>query len=132
MVCFPEAITDVNTHEGNIVAGSLHPRNCAPAATHRNIRSSHSVLGSQVSGSNGPIGCTEDAIIEADSWVLRFFLLQGNGWCKGAMVLLQPSLIDEVRQDGSFHVADDSSVVPRNEGEDSLVPARLHNSRRLH
>jgi hypothetical protein len=131
MVCFPESITDVDIQEGSIVAGSLHPRDCAAARRHRNIRSSLAVLGSEVSGTRGPIGCTEDAIVDADSWALRFLLLQGIGSCKGAMVLLQPSLIDEVREDGSFHIIDDSQI-PRNEAERPSAPARLSTSRRLH
>lgn len=132
MVCFPEAITDVDIREGIIVAGSLQPRDSALAKTHRSIRSSRAVLGSEVSTSNGPIGCTEDAIVDVDSWVLRFLLVQGVGRCKGAMVLLQPSLIDEVRDDGSLHVAEDNGSVPRDEGEGSAAPACRPDSRRLH
>jgi hypothetical protein len=132
MVCFPGAITGVDSHEGSIVADTLHPKDCAPATEHRHIRSARAVLGSAVSGSRGPIGCTEDAIVQADSWVLRFLLLQGVGSCKGAMVLLQPSLIDEVREDGSLRIADDNSEVPRIQREDSAAPSRLSHARTLH
>jgi hypothetical protein len=134
MVCFPETITDVDSEGGgSIVADCLSPRDSAPASSDRNIRSAQEVLGCAVSGSNGLIGCTRDAIIETDSWVLRFLLIEGAGLCSGSLVLLQPSLINEVRwEEGSLHVGDAHSAVLCSDSGDAVVPALLSRSRRLH
>jgi hypothetical protein len=133
MVCLPEAITDIDAEEGCILVGRLSPRDCAPAAPHRNIRSSHEVLGCAVSGWNGTIGCTEDAIFETDSWVLRFLLINGAGLCNGAVVLLQPALIDELLWDeGSLRVTDPSVAVLCGDDADAVISMASSEPRRVH
>lgn len=133
MVCFPEAVTDIDAEEGCVLVGCLSPRDCASAAPHRNIRSSHEVLGCAVSGWNGAIGCTEDAIFETDSWVLRFLLIDGGGLCNGAVVLLQPALIDEVAWDeGLLRVTDSGVAVLSGDDADAVMSAAFSEPRRLH
>lgn len=133
MVCLPEAINDIDAEEGSIVVGWLSPRDCAAAAPHPNIRSWHEVLACAVSGWSGTIGCPTDAVVETDSWVLRFLLIDAGGLCNGAMVLLQPALIDEVLWDqGWLRVTNSGVAVLYGDDADAVMSAAFSERRTLH
>jgi hypothetical protein len=134
MVCLPEAITDIDLEEGCIHASSLSPRHCASVTSHRNVRSSHEVLGCAVSGWNRTIGRADDAIFETDSWVLRYFLIDGGALCKGAVVLIPPALIEDARwEERALLVADTGAAwLCGVDGEDAIASLDLSRPHKLH
>jgi hypothetical protein len=133
MVCFPEAINEIDAEEGWIRVDQLSPRDCASAAPHRNVRSWHEVLGCAVSAWSGTIGSPTDAIFEIESWVLRFLLIDDGGLCNGAMVLLQPILIDEMLWDqSSLRVTSSSFTVLYGDDAGAVISAAFSETRTLH
>jgi hypothetical protein len=133
MVCFPDAVTEIDIEEGVITVARLSASSIELAESRDYLRSSRDVIGCNVSGWSGAIGRTEDAIFETDSWELRFLLIDASELCNGAVVLLQPGLIDEVRwEQSSLHAAVTRLEVLSGEEQGTTIPAGRVKQKRLH
>jgi hypothetical protein len=61
------------------------------------LRSSRQALGCDVAAWTGALGKTEDAVIETDSWLLLFLVVDAGEWCPGGIVLVQPGLVESAK-----------------------------------
>lgn len=60
------------------------------------LRSERHVTGYHVEASDGRIGHVEDFLLDAQSWALRYFIIDTRNWLPGRHVLLGTDWIDEV------------------------------------
>jgi uncharacterized protein YrrD len=63
----------------------------------RSLRSSRQVMGCDVAAWTGALGTTGDAVIETDSWLLLFLVVDAGNWCPGGVVLIQPQLVESAQ-----------------------------------
>jgi hypothetical protein len=70
------------------------------------LRSSRHVMGCDVAAWTGALGTAEDAVIEMDSWLLLFLVVDAGEWCPGGVVLVQPQLVTSAKwEEGTIDVA---------------------------
>ena len=61
-----------------------------------NLRSTETVSGYQVHAADGEIGHVEDFIIDDDTWVIRYLIIDTRNWWSGKKVLIAPQWIKRV------------------------------------
>jgi hypothetical protein len=61
------------------------------------LRSCDEVIGYHIRAADGDIGHVEDFILDADDWILRYFVVDTRNWLPGRRVLLATSWIDAIR-----------------------------------
>lgn len=64
------------------------------AETH--LRSAKEVMNYQINARDGEIGHVEDFVIECNSWVLRYLVIDTRNWLPGRKVLISPAWIGKV------------------------------------
>jgi hypothetical protein len=61
------------------------------------LRSCDEVIGCHVKAADGDIGHVEDFKLDADDWILRYFVVDTRGWLPGRKVLLATSWTEAIR-----------------------------------
>ncbi|OGQ78626.1 MAG: photosystem reaction center subunit H [Deltaproteobacteria bacterium RIFOXYA12_FULL_58_15] len=62
-----------------------------------NLRSTNDVSGLHVQASDGEIGHVEDFIIDDETWVIRYLVIDTRNWWPGKRVLVAPQWIERVK-----------------------------------
>ncbi len=79
------------------------------------LRSTRQVTGYHIHATDGEIGHVEDFIVDDESWMIRFLVVDTRNWLPGKKVLLSPQWIKSVQwADSSVHFD-----LPRNSVENS-------------
>ena len=60
------------------------------------LRSTHDVSGHHVEASDGEIGHVEDFLIDDETWVIRYLIVDTKDWLPGKRVLISPKWIERV------------------------------------
>ncbi len=60
------------------------------------LRSCHEVTGYAIQAEDGDIGHVEDFIIDADTWEIRYLVVNTSNWWAGKKVLISPLWIESV------------------------------------
>jgi hypothetical protein len=63
------------------------------------LRSTHDVSGHHIQAKDGEIGHVEDFIIDDETWMIRYLIVDTLNWWDGKMVLISPRWIDRVSWD---------------------------------
>lgn len=61
----------------------------APAEDHH-LRSAHDVAGYHIQASDGEVGHVEDFLLDADSWRIRYLIVDTSNWIGGRTLLIPP------------------------------------------
>ena len=70
------------------------PEGDPPESSH--LRSADEVSGYRIQAVDGGIGHVEDFLVEDDSWVVRYLVVDTRNWLPGPKVLVSPSWADAV------------------------------------
>jgi uncharacterized protein YrrD len=62
-----------------------------------NLRSTDKVTGYHIKATDGRIGDVEDFIIDADTWKIKFLLVDTGNWFPGKKVIIAPQWIKEIK-----------------------------------
>jgi hypothetical protein len=68
-----------------------HPKGWDP-----NLRSTYSVSGHYIQALEGKLGHVEDFIIDDETWVIRYLIVDTHNWWPGKKVLISPQWIERV------------------------------------
>ncbi|MEA3470036.1 MAG: PRC-barrel domain-containing protein [Thermodesulfobacteriota bacterium] len=60
------------------------------------LRSTHEVTGYHLSAKDGEIGHIDDFIIETDSWIIKYLVVDTKNWLPGRKVLLAPNWLESI------------------------------------
>ena len=60
------------------------------------LRSTHDVSGYHLQATDGEIGHVEDFVIDAETWAIRYLIVDTRNWWPGKKVLISPQWIDRV------------------------------------
>ena len=60
------------------------------------LRSSHEVTGYHIQAKDGELGHVEDFIIDDETWVIRYLIVNTSNWWAGKKVLVSPQWIERV------------------------------------
>jgi uncharacterized protein YrrD len=60
------------------------------------LRSTHDVGGHFIQATDGEIGHVEDFVIDAETWAIRYLVVDTRNWWPGKKVLISPQWIDRV------------------------------------
>jgi hypothetical protein len=60
------------------------------------LRSTKQVIGYHIQAQDGEIGHVEDFIVEDDTWVIRYLVVNTQNWLSGKSVLVAPSWVKGV------------------------------------
>jgi uncharacterized protein YrrD len=60
------------------------------------LRSTHDVTGRDIQATDGEIGHVEDFIIDDQTWVIRYLIVDTRNWWPGKQVLVSPKWIERV------------------------------------
>jgi len=60
------------------------------------LRSTHDVGGHFIQATDGEIGHVEDFVIDAETWAIRYLIVDTRNWWPGKKVLISPQWIDRV------------------------------------
>ena len=63
------------------------------------LRSTHDVSGHHIQAKDGEIGHIEDFIIDDETWMIRYLIVDTLNWWDGKMVLISPRWINRVSWD---------------------------------
>jgi hypothetical protein len=63
------------------------------------LRSTHDVSGHHIQAKDGEIGHVEDFIIDDETWMIRYLIVDTLNWWDGKMVLISPRWINRVSWD---------------------------------
>lgn len=81
------------------------PERQEEAAGDPNLRSSTEVTGYYVKASDGDIGHVEDFLIDSDTWIIRYVVVDTKNWWPGKKVLVAPEKFTSVSwSDRTVHV----------------------------
>ncbi len=65
------------------------------------LQSIADVRGHSVQADDGDIGHVEDVVIDEETWMVRYFVVDTRNWLPGRKVLISPSWIDRISWDES-------------------------------
>jgi hypothetical protein len=72
------------------------------ASADPNLRRIGEVIGYKMEGRDGTLGVVDDFIVEDDSWIIRYLVLDTQEWLSGKQVLIAPHFwIQEISYDAS-------------------------------
>jgi hypothetical protein len=60
------------------------------------LRSTREVTGYAIQASNGKIGHVEDFIVEENTWIIRYIVVDTRNWLPGRKVLVAPAWVSDV------------------------------------
>jgi sporulation protein YlmC with PRC-barrel domain len=60
------------------------------------LRSMHELLGYHIAAKDGEIGHVDDFVIDDDTWMVRYMVVDTRNWIPGKKVLVAPSWVDSV------------------------------------
>jgi len=60
------------------------------------LRSTYGVSGHQIQALDGELGLAEDYIIDEETWVIRYLIIDANDWWPGKKILLSPEWIERI------------------------------------
>jgi len=60
------------------------------------LRSSKEVIGYHIQARDGEIGHIEDFLVDDESWIIRYLVVETRNWLPGKKVVLSPAWIDDV------------------------------------
>jgi uncharacterized protein YrrD len=63
------------------------------------LRSVHEVLGYRIQAADQKVGHVEDFILDTDSWVIRYLVVDTRDWLPGRKVLVSPGWVQSVNWD---------------------------------
>jgi hypothetical protein len=67
-----------------------------PPPGDRHLRSTREVIGYDIQASDGAIGHVEDFLVDTESWMLRYMIVDTKNWWPGKKVLVAPAWIDTI------------------------------------
>lgn len=79
------------------------------------LRSLEEISGYDIQARDGEIGHLEDAIVQTDGWVIRYFVVDTRDWLPGKHVLVSPAWITDL----NWPEADVSVDMPRQSVKDA-------------
>ena len=71
-------------------------KNSAPAFEDVHLRSASEIHGYHIQGSDGAIGHVEDLIIDDETWVVRYLVIDTRNWWFGKKVLVSPLWAEKI------------------------------------
>ena len=60
------------------------------------LRSAQEVIGYRIHANDGDIGHVEDFILEDESWIIRYLVVNTKNWLPGSNVLISPEWIEKI------------------------------------
>lgn len=104
-----------------------------PEGEQFHLRSTHSVAGYHVAAIDGDIGHVEDYIIDDQSWLVRFLVVDTRNWLPGRRVLIAPQWVKRVAGRVAEVTVDLSREAIKGSPEfDPTQPVNLDYEGRLH
>lgn len=61
-----------------------------------NLRSTNTVSGLHIQGSDGEIGHVADFIIDDETWAIRYLIIDTKNWWTGKKIMISPKWIDQI------------------------------------
>ena len=92
------------------------------------LRSTYSVSGHHIQALDGEIGHVADFIIDDETWVIRYLIVDTHNWWPGKKVLVSPEWIDRVSWDERkvFVVLSRETIKQSPEYKDPSLPTRFY------
>jgi uncharacterized protein YrrD len=98
-----------------------------------NLRSTRAVAGYHIHATDGAVGHVEDYIVDDESWILQFLVVDTANWLPGRKVLISPHWISNVDWDKSEVIVDLSREGVKGSPEfDPLQPVSADYAGQLH
>jgi len=60
------------------------------------VRSTEEVIGYRILAKNGEIGHVDDFILEDDTWIIRYMIVDTRNWLPGRKVLISPQWVEKL------------------------------------
>ncbi len=60
------------------------------------LRSTNEVIGYRIEAMDGEIGHVEDFIVDVDTWIIRYLVIDTRNWLPGKKVLIVPQWAEEI------------------------------------
>jgi hypothetical protein len=76
--------------------GKLPKSNFGPKTWDPHLRSTHAVSGYHIQVKDGEIGHVEDFMIDDETWIIRYLIINTKNWWEGKKVLVSPRWIKSV------------------------------------
>jgi sporulation protein YlmC with PRC-barrel domain len=92
-----EAVRSIDMDQGRILVEGQGRFDVASVRELNALRSARDIIDCSVAGWTGSIGRTEDVLFEADSWIVRFLMIDASSWCPGGTLFVRPDLIQEAQ-----------------------------------
>ena len=73
-------------------SGSTHPHK----EWNHHLRHTHEMSGYHIQAEDGEIGHVEDFVIDDETWIIRYLLIDTRNWWPGKKVLVSPRWIEDV------------------------------------
>jgi hypothetical protein len=96
-----------------------------------NLRSARDVMGYYIHATDGDLGHVEDFLIDAETWAIRYIIVDTRNWLPGRRVLVSPEWIQRVSWEDSKVYVDLSKrhIEAAPEFDPSMPLAREHEER---
>jgi uncharacterized protein YrrD len=96
-----------------------------------NLRSARDVMGYYIHATDGDLGHVEDFLVDAETWAIRYIIVDTRNWLPGRRVLISPEWIQRVSWEDSKVYVDLSKrhIEAAPEFDPSLPLAREHEER---
>ena len=86
------------------------------------LRSSQSVIGAYIQARDGDIGHVEDFIVDDETWVIQYLVVDTRNWLPGKKVLIAPAWIEEIEwPDGKVYIDLNRETIKRSPAYDPSV-----------
>lgn len=97
------------------------------------LRSTEEVNGYHIVTSDGEVGHVDDFLLDDDSWVLRYLVLDTRNWLPGRKVLVSPDWIESIHwTERNVHIKMDSETIKNSPEFDPAQPLNRHYETRLY
>jgi len=101
--------------------------------TDPNLRSARDVMGYYIQATDGDVGHVEDFLVDAESWAIRYMIVDTRNWLPGRKVLVSPEWIQRVSWEESKVYVDLSKRHIEAAPEfDSSIPLEREHEERLY